>query len=128
MATARTKVVDLDEFLAEHIREAEDEREYIPIKIFGREWRVSNQLSAFIALQAGDGDPKAFTSFLMNVTHPDEQREFQEHLYRLNLKTEGLLALINKIMEVVAEHPTKSSSGSSRSAKTQAAKRKSAGS
>lgn len=127
MSTA--KVTDLDALLAEHAKAVESKRQFIKVKLFDREWRVSNQINAFTGLRAADGDVEAFVSFIMNVTHPDERADFHKALYSSDLlDEEGLLMIISNLMETIAAHPTKSSSGSSRSVKTRAAPRKSAAS
>ena len=122
-----SKVIDIDAMLSEHRDKVMAERKYIPVKLFGREWRVSNQINNFLALRAGEGDVQAFTEYLINCTHPDEQVEWKAALYKADvMDADGLLMVINHLMEAVAKHPTKSSSGSSRSGRTQAVKRKSA--
>jgi len=121
------KAFDIDALLADALAEAASKTVYIKVKLFGREWRISSQINTFLALRAGEGDTKAFTEFLMNVAHPDERAEFQDALYRIEpLTADILLIIINNLMEAVANHPTKSSSGSSRTAKTSVAKPKSA--
>lgn len=121
------KVTDIDALLAAHKEKVLAERKYIPVKLFDQEWRISNQINNFLALRAGEGDVQAFTEYLINCTHPDEQAEWKAALYKADvMDADGLLMVINHLMEAVANHPTKSSSGSSRSARTQAVKRKSA--
>ena len=122
-----SKVIDIDAMLSEHRDKVMAERKYIPVKLFGREWRVSNQINNFLALRAGEGDVEAFTQYLLNCTHEDEKHDFRTALFEADvMDADGLLMIINHLMEAVANHPTKSSSGSSRSARTQAVKRKSA--
>jgi hypothetical protein len=126
MPTAK-KVIDIDSMLKEHREKVQSERKYIPVKLFDREWRIVNQINNFTALRAGEGDVEAFTQFLLNCTHDDEKADFRNALYSSDMMdSEGLLMIINHLMEAVANHPTKSSSGSSRSARTQVAKPKSA--
>jgi hypothetical protein len=126
MATAR-KVIDIDALLSEHRDKVLADRKYIPVKLFGKEWRVSNQINNFLALRAGEGDVEAFTQFLLNCTHEDEQASFRTALFEADvMDPEGLLLVINHLMEAVAGNPTKSSSGSSASGRTRAAKQKSA--
>ena len=122
------KTFDIDALLKDALAEASSKVTYIKVKLFDREWRISSQINTFLALRAGEGDTKAFTEFLMNVAHPDERADFQEALYRIEpLTADILLLIINNLMEAVAGNPTKQSSASSRSAKTSAAKPKSAG-
>lgn len=121
------KVIDIDAMLAEHREKMHAERKYIKVKLFGREWRIVNQINNFLALRAGEGDVEAFTQFLMNCTHEDERVDFRNELYKADMfDADGLLLVINQLMEAVANHPTKSSSGSSSSGRTRVAKPKSA--
>lgn len=122
------KVIDIDALLSAHSEKVRSERQYIKVKLFDREWRISNQINNFLALRAGEGDVEAFTQYLLNCTHEDEKHDFRTALYEADIMdADGLLLVINHLMEAVAAHPTKSSSGSSRSGRTQAVKRKSAG-
>jgi hypothetical protein len=124
---AAKKVIDIDSLLSEHRDKVLAERKYIPVLLFGREWRVINQINNFTALRAGDGDVEAFTQFLMNCTHEDEREDFRKALFTADvMDPDMLLMILNNLMEAVANHPTKSSSGSSRSPQTRVAKPKSA--
>ena len=121
------KVLDIDALLSDHREKLLSERKYIKVKLFGREWRIVNQINNFLALRAGEGDVEAFTQFLLNCTHEDEKVAFRTALFEADvMDADGLLMIINHLMEAVANHPTKSSSGSSRSGRTQVAKPKSA--
>ena len=126
MPVAR-KVIDIDALLSEHRDKVLSERTYIPVKLFGKQWRVSNQINNFLALRAGEGDVEAFTQFLLNCTHEEERVDFRTALFEADvMDPEGLLLVINHLMEAVAGNPTKSSSGSSASGRTRVAKPKSA--
>lgn len=124
---AAKKVIDIDALLADHRDKVLADRKYIPVKLFGKEWRISNQLNNFLALRAGEGDVEAFTQFLLNCTHEDEKHDFRTALFEADvMDPEGLLMVINHLMEAVAGNPTKSSSASSPSGRTRVAKPKSA--
>lgn len=124
---ATQKVIDIDALLSEHRTKVLSERKYVKVKLFGREWRIVNQINNFLALQAGEGEIDAFTNFLLNCTHEDEKDDFRKALYTADvMDPEGLMLVINHLMEAVSGNPTKSSSGSSRSVQTRAAKPKSA--
>lgn len=124
---ATKKVVDLDALISGDIALALEDRQFIPVKLFGKEWRVSNQTNTFINLRAGEGDAKAFAEFIINIIHEDERQDFSTALMQADgITPEVLMKVINHLFEAVADHPTKSSSGSSRSAGTRAAKPKSA--
>lgn len=125
MPVAKSKSVDLDAALEEHRAKREAERQFITVTLFQREWRISNQVNVLQMLLASDGEVSGLTSFLMNCTHPDEQPAFNKALLSsVMLDEEGLLLICNSLLEAIADHPTKSSTASSRSAKTQVAKPK----
>lgn len=125
MPVAKPKAVDLDAQFTEHLAKREADRQYVPVILFGREWRVSNQLNILQMLLAAEGEAQGFVSFLMNCTHPDEQNEFNKALLSSGMMDEeGLLMICNALMSAIADFPTKSSSASSRSVKTRAASQK----
>lgn len=127
MPAAKKPVFDIDALLEEH-RDAERAKiKYVLVRLFGREWRIRDQINNFMALRAGQGDVEAFTSFLMTCTHEDEREDFRAELFKADvMDPDTLLAIINNLMTAVADHPTKSSSGSSRSVKTRAGNPRSA--
>ena len=123
---ASTESVDIDTALKELLKTEADKVEYITVTLFDRQWQISNQINTFMALRAGEGDTQAFTQFLMKVAHPDERKDFQNALYNLEPMTaDVLLLIINKLMEAVAAHPTKSSPDSSPTPAKKAVKPKS---
>lgn len=120
------KTIDIDALIASKVEESRSKRKYVKVSLFGREWRISDQTNNFLLLRAGEGDVNAFTQFLLNCPHADDQREFRDALLAFDaMEPEILLDIINAIMEAVAGNPTKSSSASSPSVRTRVAKPKS---
>lgn len=120
--------VDLDAQLADAFAAAEKKRKYNKVKLFGREWRVTTEPNTYAALAGSYGDVEALVTMLTNIVHPDERQDFHKALLSFeNLDADVLMEILNGLVEVAGERPTKSSSGSSPSrGKTRVASRKSA--
>lgn len=121
-------ITDLDALLAPDFAAAKKAVKYNKIKLFDREWRITTEPNVFAALSGSYGDPEALVSMIKTVVHPDERDDFHKALLGADgINADVLIKLLNNLVEVAAERPTKSPSGSSRaSGRTQAAVRKSA--
>jgi len=119
--------VDLDARIAEAVAKAKKEQKWNKAKVFDREWRVTTEPNTYAALQGSFGDVEALIGMFDTIIHPDEREDFRKALLSAeNMSADVLMQLLNGLVEVAAERPTKSRSGSSRSqVKTQAASRKS---
>jgi hypothetical protein len=120
--------VDLDAQLSDLIADAAKKRKYNKVKLFGKEWRVTTEPNTYAALAGSFGDIEALVAMITNIVHPDEREDFHKTLLQAeDLNADILMQILNGLVEVAGERPTKSSSGSSRSqAKTRAVSRKSA--
>lgn len=127
MATKK-KPVDIDALIAEDVEAAEEARTYKAMTIFGRDWRVSTSPNIYASLGAELGEPEAIAHLIIDLIHEDEQAEFRRVLLsRPTLDAKVFMKLLNSMIEAIAEHPTTSPSGSSRSPSgTQAGRQKSA--
>lgn len=127
MATSITPV-DLDALLADDIAAVVKATKWNRIKLFDQTWRITTEPNVFASLAGSYGDVEALVSIIRNVVHPDEREAFHRALLTADgINAEVLMKLLNHLVEVAAERPTKSPSGSSpASGKTQVARRKSA--
>ena len=127
MPTPNTPI-DLDALLSEDIAAVVKATKWNKIKLFDRTWRVTTEPNVFAQLAGSYGDVEALVSILRTVVHPDERDDFHRALLSADgFNAEVLMKLLNHLIEVAAERPTKSPSGSSRvSGKTPAARRRSA--
>jgi hypothetical protein len=81
--------------------------------IFGRDWRVLQNVNIYTALASSD-DPTRYSRIIADAIHPDDRAEFLELLQRQrNMGAEKFLGLANKLIEAASGNPTTSSSGSS---------------
>jgi hypothetical protein len=128
MPTPNTPV-DLDALLADDIAAVIKATKWNKIKLFDKTWRITTEPNVFASLAGSYGDVEALVSIIKNVVHPDEREEFHRTLLGADgINAEVLMKLLNHLVEAAAERPTTSPSGSSRaSGKTQAVRRKSAG-
>lgn len=122
------QITDLDALLKADFDAAKKAVKYNKIKLFDREWRVTTEPNIFAALSGSYGDPEALVSMIKTIVHPDERDDFHKALLGSDgINAEVMIKLLNNLVEVAAERPTKLPSGSSQaSGRTQAAVRKSA--
>lgn len=123
-----TNITDLDSLLASDIAKAKKAVKYNKIKLFDRTWQVTTEPNVFAALSGSYGDPEALVNMIKTIVHPDEREDFHRALLGADgINADVLIKLLNSLVEVAAERPTKSPSGSSRaSGKTRVATRNSA--
>ncbi len=108
------EAIDLDAQYAERFAKKAKGIVYVPVTLFGRDWRVSTETNVFAALAGGDGDAKAILRMTRNVVHPEERDEFASTLMsQEGMDAEIMLDLLNSLTEVAAERPTKSPAASS---------------
>lgn len=95
--------------------------------IFGRKWKVLQDLNIYTALASSD-DPSRYSRIIADAIHPDERSDFLELLQRQRgMSNEKFLALVNKLVEAASGgNPTSSSTGSSGGTPRKAAARRSA--
>lgn len=109
-----SNVIDLDAIIKPEIAAAIKATKYVKVKVFGREWRISSNPNIYTSLASGSGDVEALAKLIVNVVHEDERSDFKRTLMDTEgVSAEVLLALLNGLLEAVAERPTKSPSGSS---------------
>lgn len=120
-------ITDLDSLLAEDFAAAEAEVRYKKVKLFQRQWRVSTAPNIYAGIGAEMADPESLARFVLDIIHPEERADFRQALFDAKgLSADVFLKMLNGMVEAASGNPTKSSAGSSRSSKTQAAPRKSA--
>lgn len=95
--------------------------------IFGRDWKVLQNLNIYTALAAGD-DATRYSRLIADAIHPDDRAEFLDLLQRQKkMDPEKFLMLANKLIEAASGgNPTTSSSASSGGTPKRAAVRRSA--
>jgi hypothetical protein len=107
-------IIDLDRILKPEIEAAIKATKYVKIKVFGKEWRLSTSPNIYTSLAGGSGDVEALAKMLVNIVHEEDRSDFKTTLMDAEgVSAEVLLALLNGMMEAVADRPTKSPSGSS---------------
>lgn len=95
------------------------------VKLFGREWTIVCDLNFWNITTAG-ADAEGISRLLLGVVAEDEQAEFTAAMGRVkHLTVEKLLEIVQAIMEVAAERPTKPPSASTRGATKPTSARKS---
>lgn len=96
------------------------------IKLFGKMWDINCNVNTFNVSQIFSGDVAAVGNFFKNITIPSQQADFVAAMAeQQDLDNERLVKIINKIMEVAAERPTKQPSDFQRPVRKQASGRKS---
>jgi hypothetical protein len=109
-----TTIVDLDALLEAKMKAAKDKIQYRPIRLLGREWRVSTAPNAFTSLGAAGGDVRALSHMIAGAVHTDERDQFTNALMNADgIDDVVLLGIIEAFLEVVGERPTESPSDSS---------------
>ncbi|MCD6056569.1 MAG: hypothetical protein K0R44_41 [Thermomicrobiales bacterium] len=100
--------------------------------VFGEDFHVVRDVNLWSLMMVADEDPKLsdLVRLTTSLIRDDEQVRFRTLIARQrNLNAEKLNALISRLVEVASEgHPTKSSSGSSRTTRAKGALPASAGS
>lgn len=95
------------------------------VKLFGEEWTIVCDLNFWNITTAG-ADAEGISRLLLGVVAEDQRADFTAAMGRVrNLTVEKLLEIVQAIMEVAAERPTKPPSASTRGATKPTSARKS---
>lgn len=118
------KVIDLDAQLG--FDEPDEPLHTKTVSLFGREWTVVCDLNSFGMTAFMTGDVQGIVELLLGLVVEGERDDFVKALSRKrNLDAEKLRDIINALIEVAAEVPTKQPSASSRTATKRTSKPKS---
>lgn len=100
----------------------------VPLTMFGREWHLIAELNNFTFTRMAGGDTASIGEFITNAVTPDERSEWQRQLAGiLGMGADELMAFVRRLIEVVGNAPTTSSSTSPSSASRKTSARKSTG-
>lgn len=111
MLTRMAKVIDLDR----QVGDSEEPIHTVKIKLFQREWDVVCDVNSYALTALSSGDVEAYRDYLVNSVIDEQRSAMKEALLRQRgLTAERFMTIINAVMEVVMERPTKSASASSR--------------
>lgn len=96
------------------------------VRLFGRVWDVRCDINSFAISAIASGDVKVLSGYMRNAVVPEQSEDFIAALLAIeNLDGEKLSSIINALVEVQAERPTKQPSDFARPAKPQASRPKS---
>lgn len=97
-----------------------------PVKLFGRVWNVRCDINSFAVAELAEGNISAISAYMRNTVVAEEADDFVKALIaEPDLDGERLSAILNALIEVQAERPTKQPSDFQRPAKKRAPVRKS---
>lgn len=97
-----------------------------PVRLFGQEWDVVCDVNSFTLASLLSGEVQAYTEFLLHAVVDEQQAAMRRVLTeQRGLDPERLAAIVNALVEVMAERPTVSPSASSRTASKRTSSRKS---
>lgn len=119
-----TEIIDLDREFPELSEPAKGRS--IPFKMFGREWHLNSGMNTFTFTKMAGGDTASIGEFVTNSVIEAERADWQRALSGAgNLDIPALMALVQRLVEVVGNAPTKSPSASRSSASKKTSARRS---
>ena len=122
--------IDIDARLSEKFGDApRKEPKTVPIKLFGEEFRVVQDVNAWDMLQLVNPDTtvQAVAAIFTHIIHEDDVARFSSVMGRQRgMNDEEMMLIFTAVVEAAASgHPTDSSSGSRRTTQKKAAAKRS---
>lgn len=112
MSTHMTKPIDLD---AQIPPASTEPAHTVQVKLFDRQWTIVCDANSYAITAMSAGDVDAYKDFIVNAVVEEQRAEMKDALLRQRgLTNERFVAIVNAMLEVVFERPTKSASASSR--------------